>query len=165
MARRAARALLLAGLLSGCAARGPEPGLPAAASTPIEAACVREVRELHAFFEAWFNGELPADEAAFARCADALAPEFVIVPPGGGALDRSALLAAVRAGYGSGPLRIQVTDPLVHALTDDLFAVCYEEWQEQGGLRRGRASRAVLRPRPGAPNGVEWLRVDEVWLD
>ena len=127
-----------------------------------------EVENLHGFFQDWFNGLLPGDGATFARFEDALEPGFTIVLPTGETLDRAGILEAVRQGYGRSAdeaVQIWVDNVVVHELTGDEVAVCYEEWQSGAEGRRGRSSRALMRPNPSAPGGVEWVRVDEVWLD
>ena len=156
---------MLAALLFGaCASAGPraETEVPG----PDPAVCVAEVRELHAFFETWFRGALPDDEEAFARFERALAPEFEIALSTGELLTREEILERVRAGHGRGQVAIRVERPVAHPLSDGEVAVCYEEWHvAPNGVSRGRSCRALLRPSDDAPGGVEWVRVDEVWLN
>lgn len=126
----------------------------------IAAQCEREVRDLHAFFQQWFRGELPATDAGFARLAGVMAPEFEIISPAGKILDRDGILAAVRERHGSdGGFTIEIRNHRHRAELADAALVTYEEWQ--GG--KGRISTALLRTQPSMPNGVEWLHVHETW--
>ena len=52
----------------------------------------------------------------------------------------------------------------VHPAEDGTFVAAYEEWQTKDGPPKGRSSTAVMRPRAGTPNGLEWLHVEETWL-
>jgi hypothetical protein len=134
----------------------------------VEELCVREVEELHRFFDEWFSGRLSNDDAAFARFADVLSERFEIAPPDGGVLDRAAILRAVRGGHGARAgegFRIWIEDAEARLLGDGMYAVTYEEWQDVGGAARGRRSRALMRQSAAAPNGVEWVRVDETWIE
>ncbi|MHC4949005.1 MAG: DUF4440 domain-containing protein [Planctomycetota bacterium] len=128
--------------------------------------CRDEVEQLHAFFQAWFRGELPPDdEEAFARFADVLAPAFTMIDPAGRAGDRAATLAAVRSGHGAEPgMTIGIRDHRHRLSGGDLSLVTYEEWQTRGGVTRGRVSSALFRANDATPNGVEWLHVHETWL-
>jgi hypothetical protein len=158
-------ALLLAGCASTDAAEPGADGALEAEAADLQASAVRVVIALHAFFEAWFRGELPDDAAAFRRFERALAPGFEIVMPDGEALDRGQILERVRAARDSSGMRISIERPVAHVLDGGEVAVCYEEWHASGGDRSGRASRAVLRPDPGAPGGLAWVRVEETSLD
>ncbi|TVQ32724.1 MAG: hypothetical protein EA376_05005 [Phycisphaeraceae bacterium] len=148
----------------------------------------REIRDLHRFFQDWYNGAIPDTDESFQRFAGALAPGFLIVLPDGRALDREQILRAVRtenASHGkSGPeIRIWVEDVRLRIppRTDgDLLIATYEEWQGDAGdddSPRGRLSTGVFRipPAPGTAPGttpgtapgtdvVEWLHVHETWL-
>lgn len=148
-----------------------------------------EVVALHAFFEDWFAGRLPDSDAAFARFADGLDPDFEIVTPRGEALARRALLEALRAAHGRVARRIEVEVLEVRRL-GALALVCYHEWQAEGSppspsasreagapgapgesrapgasaAWKGRRSAALLRDDPAAPGGWRWLYVHETWL-
>jgi len=162
---RLSAAALLA-LCAGCAPSAEEPSPRPAVST--EEQCVREVEELHRFFTAWFRGELPAEDEAFARFAGVLSPSFEILPPDGGTLDRDEILASVRGAHGAHAgtdFRIWIEDASARWLGDGMLEATYEEWQTSAGETRGRRSRALLRQHTGAPNGVQWVRVEETWLE
>jgi len=134
-------------------------------------ACRKEVVELHAFFEAWFLGELPSTDATFERFAGVLAEEFVLVSPAGVGRSRSEVLDGVRSGYGSAgvddapEMKVFTREERARTVGDGLFLVTYEEWQSEDGQERGRVSSALLRAKPGTPNGVEWIHLHETWLE
>lgn len=131
--------------------------------------CVREVAELHRFFEAWFNADLPADDEAFSRFEAAMAPGFVIIDPGGRLRRLERLTESLRSNHGcrSGAddfIRIAVEAARVRHRLGDLCLVTYEEWQETPDRTVGRLSSALFRRRRGAPNGVQWVHVHETSL-
>ncbi|MBX0329298.1 DUF4440 domain-containing protein [Oscillochloris sp. ZM17-4] len=124
-----------------------------------------EIVELHAFFVAWLGGALPDDDATFARCAGTMAPGFAIIGPDGRLIAREELLATLRAAHGSRPgLTIWIERPALRYRDGALTLVTYEEWQTEGGRTSGRASTALFRATPGAPNGISWAHVHETWL-
>ncbi|MEI7768586.1 MAG: hypothetical protein WCI67_01295 [Chloroflexales bacterium] len=124
-----------------------------------------EIAELHAFFVAWLGGDLPHNEATFARCAGTMADSFAIIGPDGRLTERADLLAALYAAHGSRPgLRIWIERPLLRRRDGPLTLVTYEEWQTEGGRTSGRASTALFRDDPAAPHRLAWAHVHETWL-
>jgi len=131
--------------------------------------CEQEVVELHRFFEAWFNAEIPPGEESFGRFTAVMADGFVIVSPDGVLTERQALIDRLRDAYGAWrktgrPGRIRIENLQVRHSGGQQALVVYEEWQEVDGKQRGRLSSALLRRNEATPNGVEWLHVHEVWL-
>ena len=125
----------------------------------------REIVELHQFFEDWFTGRLPNDDAAFARFADTMAPDFHIVSPSGRLTARPDLLAGLRGAYNAWNAgRIWIENVQVRAAYGDISIVTYEEWQSTGDGERGRLSTVVFRADANAVNGLLWLHVHETWL-
>ncbi|MGB0385855.1 MAG: hypothetical protein ACPGWR_13635 [Ardenticatenaceae bacterium] len=45
----------------------------------IEQRCKTDLIELHHFFQAWFAGRLPPTDESFARLANVLSDQFVII--------------------------------------------------------------------------------------
>lgn len=125
-----------------------------------------EIVELHAFFEGWLGGTLPATDAAYARVVDTMAPEFAIVTPGGELLLREQLLAQIRGAHGSRPgWRIWIERPALRLAFGGVTVATYEEWQRYGdGAVSARLSTAIFRAQAGAPHGLAWLHVHETWL-
>ncbi|MBT8214804.1 MAG: DUF4440 domain-containing protein [Acidimicrobiia bacterium] len=123
---------------------------------------VREVEELHAFFDAWFRGAADSME----RMEAVLASSFTIVGPHGTTMDRDETIEAVRTAFGrSGTLRIRTSDHHLISSTSELVVARYTETHELpvGGNRR--LSTVIFRPDEHAPNGLTWLSVHETWIE
>ena len=128
--------------------------------------CREEVLALHKFFEDWFAGRAADDDAAFARCADALAPGFRLVNPDGELTERDDLLTRIRgahAQYHDTYFHIRIEEIEQRDLADDLYLVTYQEWQETDGFWTARWTTALMRDSDDAP-GVQWLHVHETWI-
>ncbi len=123
-----------------------------------------EITEVHRFFQEWFRGERA--ESDFARFEDALDSGFVIIGPGGRALDRGTILDAVRRQHGADPEAvIEVRNVVLRMETEGTAVFTYEEWQRQpDGTMRGRLSTVVFAREARAPNGFRWQHVHETWL-
>lgn len=124
-----------------------------------------EIEGLHAFFQGWLGGELPAGPESFARMEEAMARDFTFVTTGGELLDRAAVVEGVRSAHGARPgLRIEIRDPrLLHAWEDRRLAV-YEEWQEDADGRSARTSTVLFRRSEDAPTGLAWVHVHETMI-
>jgi len=148
-------------LLPACAATPTESAMPA---EPADAA-EREIRELHAFFQAWFRADLPRTDAAFDRFRDALAPGFEIVTPDGTTHDREAILALVWDGHAAdAEARVWIENPALHFNEGAVLVASYDELQQVSGGSSARRSTVVFRADEAAPNGLRWLRVHETAL-
>jgi len=124
-----------------------------------------EIVELHAFFEGWLGGALPATDAAFARLAETLAAEFALIGPSGEIASREPLLRQLRAAHASRPgWRMWIERAQLRYQAGDLTVATYEEWQQTGETTTARISTAVFRAHPAAPNRLAWLHVHETWL-
>jgi hypothetical protein len=129
----------------------------------------KEVAEIHEFLQDWFNGSIGNDDQIYRRFAGVMAEGFQLISPGGMVTDRDAMLDGVRGAHGRErdarlPMKIWIQNHRGRVLADGLHLVTYEEWQEKGGVTRGRVSTALFARREGTPNGVEWLHVHEVWM-
>lgn len=133
-----------------------------AATPPWQA----EIVDLHAFFEQWLGGALPATDAAYARLTDTMDPAFAIVTPAGALVERAVLVPQLRAAHGSRPgWRIWIERPALRFQRGELTGATYEEWQHRAdGVVTARLSTVVLRAQAGTPNGLAWLHVHETWL-
>jgi hypothetical protein len=130
-------------------------------------ACREEVLALHKFLEGWYAGRAAADDATFARCADALAPEFRLINPDGELTERDDLLARIRgahAQYHDTYFHIRIEEVEQRDLADGLCHVTYQEWQETDGFWTARWTTALMRACDDAPGGVQWLHVHETWI-
>lgn len=132
----------------------------------LRARCEDEVVDLHRFFQAWYRGEIDPDGGGFSRLSDVLAEGFHMVSPDGEVIGRGEILSALRAAHGSkvADFVIRTDECRFRSGSRRLGVVTYEEWQEEGGTRRGRIATAVLQDRADAPNGVEWVHVHQTWL-
>ncbi len=126
---------------------------------------VREVRQLHQFFQAWFAGEIENTDAGFGRFSQTVADTFTLIGPGGDIKDCATMKAQLRAAHGSGAFQIWIENPQVQALSDTVTLVLYEEWQIRNGVKTARQSSALFRPKADAPNAIEWLHVHETWIN
>jgi hypothetical protein len=137
----------------------PSPDLPAAV--------LAEIDGLHRFFVDWFLGRRTNDAAGFARCADALAADFVQIDPGGRERPRQALLEALQAAhgcYGELAFDIRIERAQVRIVRADLALATYEEWQQFADRLSARRSTALFAASPAAPLGVAWLHLHETWM-
>jgi hypothetical protein len=124
-----------------------------------------EIVELHAFFQEWLDGTLPATDAAFTRLTGALDAAFTLIGPSGEVAERAALVRELRVAHGSRPgWRMWIEQPQLRRQAGDLTIATYQEWQQAGDTTTARISSAVFQRHEGAPNGLLWLHVHETWL-
>jgi len=136
-----------------------------AASNSVYKRSVREIEDLHQFFEDWLSGELPNTGEAFRRLDRALVPEFRLVHPSGEWRRREDILTGLRQAHGSRPgLTIEIRDVRLREAGEDLVAATYDEWQRSKEEEDGRRSTVVFRRTPEASTGLRWLHVHETWL-
>ena len=144
----------------------------------MEESCRQEVLELHQFFQDWYNAVLEPTDESFARLADVIDADFVLISPAGRITERPALLEQLRGNHGNWQNlqpsektggtdlrpRIRIESFKLRRVDGDLAVATYEEWHEVRGKTRGRLSTVVFGRRAGTPNGVAWLHLHEVWL-
>lgn len=129
----------------------------------LEERVLREVEELHAFFEGWLSGALPKDRGVFARLEEALVPEFEMVVPSGEELGRDVLLKSLWDGHAkSEGLLIRIESCRV--LWCDEAGTCLARYEEvhQGPRASRRVSTALFRAR-GSDRALAWVHVHETW--
>jgi hypothetical protein len=134
--------------------------------TPLIERCAAEIDELHAFFELWFRGELPATREALERFSSALADEFRMIQPSGLTRTREGITTDVfdaHAVHDAVTIETSAFEP--RYVGRETCLGTYEEWQTVGDDRTGRVSTALFRRSSEAPNGVEWYHLHETWLD
>ena len=130
----------------------------------------REVEEMHRFFEDWFNGTLPKDDASFARFEGSISDDFVLVEPSGAVVDRATLAERLRAAHGSWPAPVngepvvEISDVRSLSHHGDTMLFAYVERQNLEGKVTRRQSTALFRSVLKKPNRLEWLHVHETWL-
>jgi hypothetical protein len=131
----------------------------------LEHCCIKEVHDLHQFFQDWFNGAIAQSEENFARVTRALNERFALVSPRGALAEYATVIEWLHSGYGTRPgFRLWAEKITLRHQEGDLALVTYEEWQEMDAVVTTRLSSALFRRRDEAPNGVEWLHVHETWL-
>jgi hypothetical protein len=124
-----------------------------------------EITELHAFFEAWYRGEVQNTDDVFSRVAGALAPEFTLITSGGRSVNRAQLLAMLRSQHGTIPdLKMLVQSTECKLATDDIVLTTYEEHGTTGGRTKATLITAVLRRHPEQRDRLEWVHIHEVQL-
>ncbi len=132
----------------------------------MEDRCKIEVVELHQFFQDWFNGKLEPTDKNFARFTDILGEDFTIIGPSGRVIERAPLVARVRNAHGTrANSQMWIENFCLRSGEGNLAIATYEEWQKDGdGATNTRISTVIFREKTDAPNGVEWLHVQETWL-
>lgn len=129
-------------------------------------ACAAEVDELHAFFELWFTGELPATREALGRFSDVLAEDFRMIQPSGLTRTRDGITTDVFDAHAAhDAVTVETSSFEPRHVGESTCLGTYEEWQTTGDERTGRVATALFRRAPAAPNGVEWVHLHETWLD
>ncbi len=127
-----------------------------------EHAWAREIVELHDVFEAYFLGT--SDDLS--RVEAALADDFTFVAADATTTDRDGTLAALTAGHSHATsLTIRTHDRQLIVKTDDLVVAEYVEEHVLSDRTNLRRSTVVFSPAPEAPNGLQWRRVHETWID
>ena len=122
-----------------------------------------EVDELHAFFEAYFLGTIPAEDMS--RFADVLDDDFTIAGPDGVVSDRATTLEMVRQGYAhTSDFTLTVRDHRpIHADDATVIGSYIEHHGWSDGRENERLTTVVFRRDDTTPNGLRWLRVHETW--
>ena len=127
---------------------------------------LREVVDLHAFFEAWLGGTAPNTDAEFPRLDAVLAESFTMVSPDGRRLSRADVTGSLRkahgAGEGRGPSGSSSSNPRSCMCRPPLIAVRYVEETAPDTITRrslplsSRLCRTTER--------VRWLALHETWI-
>ena len=116
--------------------------------------------QLHQFFQDWYNAVLEPTDESFARLADVIDADFVLISPAGRITERPALLEQLRGNHGNWQNlqpsektggtdlrpRIRIESFKLRRVDGDLAVATYEEWHEVRGKTRGRLSTVVLAP-------------------
>ena len=118
-----------------------------------------EVRRLHRFFEAWFNGR---EGFSIDEFTDVLDDRFTIVSPSGTTSGREDIVAAVAGAFGSTGVAIAVEDVRAFALEDSVICRYIEVQRRDTGTTR-RISTAIFRS--DADGRPVWVTVHETWTE
>ncbi len=124
-----------------------------------------EILGLHEFFVRWFCAG-PSTKLDFARCEDALAADFHLVMPDGSMVERSNIIATLRAARGSAKPGFSIAIEHLAPLWQDRGAilVTYVEAQVRDGRPTRRRSSALFSAHNSAPHGVAWRHLHETWM-
>jgi hypothetical protein len=127
--------------------------------------CEKEIRELHSFFKAWYQGVVEDSDEAFGRIEAVLAPEFTLITSDGHVIARDQLLAILRAEHSTKPdIEIWVENFQLRFAEGDIVLATYEEHGTTKNGKRSTLITAVLRKNPEQQNGMEWIHIHEVRL-
>ncbi|MEM9954746.1 MAG: hypothetical protein AAF846_24275 [Chloroflexota bacterium] len=123
----------------------------------------REIRDLHQFFQDYFLGLIQkTDITRFATC---LADGFTIVFSNGNHLSRTAIIDAVRDGYGQhNNCHIWIENVQLRQHIHEVLIVTYEEWQTLNDVTTKRTSTVTFLEDSSKPNDLAWLHVHESGL-
>jgi hypothetical protein len=125
----------------------------------------REIRELHAFFQAWYQGTIDDTDSSFARLENVLAPEFTLITADGYTMPRERLLPLLRGEHANRPeIEIQVDHIQLRLVSREIVLITYQEHGTTANGTRSTLITAILRRNPNTPNGLEWVHIHEVSL-
>ena len=126
----------------------------------------REIEALHEFFVDWYQSRDP--DGGIERLDTVLAPEFEMISPDGDRVERDRVIEGVRQArgqYADGKFDIDIRHVDVIAEPPEHALVRYEEWQTTADGQTGRLSTVLFRDAPDTPNGLEWVDLQETWLE
>ncbi len=134
----------------------------------MEKQCRKEIQELHLFFQEWFNGTCTKNEETFARIEKVLSPDFHLITPNGETITKPTLIDFLWQNYDTRetePLTIKVEKIKSIRKTKDLCIMTYHEIQASQTAKTRRQSVAVFETSEGTPNGIQWVYVQETWIE
>lgn len=127
--------------------------------------CKKEIRELHAFFQAWYQGAIANSDDSFRRLEGVLAPAFTLITSDGYTFARDQVLALLRNEYGAKPdIKMWVDNVRLRYAAGDVILATYEEHGTTTDGKRATLITAVLCKNPEQRNGLEWVHIHEVRL-
>ena len=122
---------------------------------------VREIVELHDFFDGVFNGT----RSDLERLSGVLAEGFSLVGPSGAVMDRAGTIAAIEAAQGARlGLRVSTEDHALLVEQGGVIVASYVEVHTTDDEQTRRLTTVVFTTDRSAPNGLRWERVHETWL-
>jgi hypothetical protein len=124
---------------------------------PLAQAVLKEVADLHAFFEAWISGKAENTDAVFSRVESSLGEGFTMVSPSGQRLQRPA-----RASQSS--FHIAIAEPEILLLRPPLVLLGYVEEQTVSNVVTRRQSTALFEVSIEGGQRVRWLALHETWI-
>ena len=136
----------------------------------VQDRCAREIERLHDFFTNWFNGELEQTDEQFRQFDSVIADGFVLIDIHAARIARDELAESIWKHWGhpadeGKTMAIETDEVRVLHSADDLHLATYVERQRAGDESNARRSTVLFRESASAPNGLEWLFVQETPLD
>ncbi len=128
----------------------------------MEKNVLKEVVELHQFFENWFTARLDNTEENLNRFEHVTSDEFTVIPPNGATSDKASLIKDLQSAYGfqgQHPYRIEIKNVEEKELAGDLVMATFEEWQQDRRENRGHLNTAIFRRNYNNVNGLEWVHL------
>ncbi len=126
--------------------------------------CIREIEELHQFFEDWFTGTIENSVTGFARFSDVIHADFTMIVPNGKQTNRNELKGSLFMMHGKRPnIKIWIEKPEFRYLSSTTAMLTYEEWQKDGEDAEAttRVSTVIFESNIMTKNNVMWLHVHE----
>ena len=132
----------------------------------------QEVHDLHSWFVEYFNGKPNKDDTFDVQFVPRFHPSFAMVTPDGSTgMKFVSLIEAMKGLYNCNPsisIQCRNVETLHVGPNNCIVIVRYEEWQKnslnQSKPNNARISTAAFVPEPNAPNGVQWVTLQETWL-
>lgn len=131
---------------------------------------LKEVTELHKFFEDWYNAILPKSQEAYSRFSSVMNPTARYISPTGSISIGSELISGIWQDYGkyeNDTFAITIDDykHLFLATTNqDISLVNYVEIQKIGGkVDNSRIHTSAFRYKQSTPNGVWWEHIHQTY--
>jgi len=122
---------------------------------------IREITELHDFFDDVFN----ARRSGVDRLQAALADDFTLVGPDGNVMDHATTIAAIDNAHGARMgLRVSTAEHQLLFELDGTLVASYVEVHTTDDSETRRLTTVVFTTDVDAPNGLVWRRVHETWL-
>lgn len=160
--RRILALVVLAAAFAGSAAATTPAAVPDL-RVPNRPAWENEARQLHEFFLGWYRGEIADTDENYARLADVLADDFMLITTGGFCVSREQMLQMMRGEHGTKPdLRLDTDGYSLRFEEGGVVLFTYRENGETGGRRKSSLISVVMRKAPGTPNGLRWVHLHEV---
>ena len=125
----------------------------------------QELHDTAAWFESWMSGTVPETEDSFARLADSMHEDFLLVRDTGRVQNRHQLCDEIRSCHGLRKGRRVWAENEQLRYEDDRTILCtYEEWNDDGHQPHGILAAVTFLKDPDGPNGLRRLHWHETAL-
>jgi hypothetical protein len=125
----------------------------------------QELHDTAAWFESWMSGTVPETEESFARLAESMHEDFLLVRDTGQVQNRHQLCDEIRGCHGLRKGRRVWMENEQLRYEDDRTILCTcEEWNDDGHNPHGILSAMTFIKDPDGPNGLRCLHWHETTL-